>query len=246
MYSGSSFSGYIDGLVPYWSLEVEELFYLLWAPVVLKCSRRAITVFAVAPLIVCPILRGLAHTVHFWEFYGFLTRLDTLAVGGCLALLLKARPRLPRWIPLAAIPPVLAALGWLCAVCGLFRGVEIRSTEMFSILGYSFLALLFGCVIATCVLWESHPALALLRLRPVVYIGTISYTMYLIHVEIFLLLSRLSGVQVLRGMAAMSVTVAVAALSWKYFETPILRLRNWPERWRRSAGTSVTANAGCD
>ncbi len=42
----------------YWSLSVEELFYLIWAPIMLKGSRRMVLLCSVAPLMVCPLLRG--------------------------------------------------------------------------------------------------------------------------------------------------------------------------------------------
>ncbi len=222
------FSKYQYGLGVYWSLAVEELFYLLWAPVVLKGSRRLIVVFAVAPLFVCPILRGLAHTVDWWEGLGFITRFDSLAVGACVALLLRSRPNISKWTLIAPLPPLFICLAWLCIQCGLFRGVEIRSTELFTIFGYSVIALIFACLVASCVRWEGDPWFAVLRLRPVVYIGAISYTVYLAHFFIYVGVSRLLTGDLLRGVVAASLTVALAAFSWKYFESPILRLRDWP------------------
>jgi peptidoglycan/LPS O-acetylase OafA/YrhL len=72
----------------YWSLSVEELFYLVWAPIVLKGSRRAVLFFSVAPLLLCPVLRGLAHvSPHIGEGMGFVFRFDSLSAGGCVALL---------------------------------------------------------------------------------------------------------------------------------------------------------------
>jgi peptidoglycan/LPS O-acetylase OafA/YrhL len=226
-------SRYRNGLGVYWSLAVEELFYLLWAPVMLKGSRRQILVFAITPLILCPILRGLTHTADWFEAFGFITNFDSLAVGGCVALFLRAQPNVSRWTILAPIAPLLFCFGWLCVSCGLFRGTEVRSTELFSIFGYSLLALIFGCVVAACVRWEGSPIFAPLRLGPVLYIGTISYTMYLIHFFLYVAISRLLVGDLLRAVVAASLTVGVAALSWRYFEIPILRLRNWPERERR-------------
>jgi len=239
-----TFSRFIDGLGIYWSVAVEELFYLFWAPLILKCSRRAILVFAIAPIFLCPVLRGLNHTHDYFEYFGFIPRLDTLALGGCLALLLRAKPNISRWVLLAPILPVVLGLGWLCVHCGLLRGVEVRSTELFSVVGYTLLALLFGCVVATCVRCEGHPLLTPLRLKPLIYIGTISYTMYLTHAEIYVIASRVCRGELIRGLASMLATVAVAGVSWKYFESPILRLRNWPERVRRSSGESQVAQAG--
>jgi peptidoglycan/LPS O-acetylase OafA/YrhL len=239
-FAASRFSGYIDGLDSYWSLAVEELFYLLWAPLILKSPRKAIIAVAIAPLFVCPILRGLTHTSGFQEGFGFVTRLDTLAVGGCVALLLRARPNISGWTLVLPIAPLLATLGWLCVHCGLYRGIEIRSTELFAILGYSLLALLFACVIGACVRFRWRTLLAPLRLWPIVYIGTISYTMYLAHFEIYVIVSKFLTGDLVRGLVSALLTIGVGALSWKYFETPILRLRNWP-RDMREGGTEPLA-----
>jgi peptidoglycan/LPS O-acetylase OafA/YrhL len=228
-FAHASSSQYSNGLGVFWSLAVEELFYLLWAPVVLKGSQRLIIVFAVAPVLLCPILRGLTHTVDWYEGFGFITNFDSLAVGGCVALLLRAKPNVSKWTLLAPMPPLLFCFGWLCLCCGLFSGIEVRSTELFSIFGYSLLALIFGCVVAACVRSEGSSLFAPLRWGPVLYIGTISYTMYLVHSVIYVAVAKVLAGDIIRGLLAAFLTIGAAALSWRYFETPILRLRNWPE-----------------
>jgi peptidoglycan/LPS O-acetylase OafA/YrhL len=236
----ADFSLYSLGIGVYWSLAVEELFYLLWAPIVLKTSKKWIGVFAIAPLFLCPALRGLTHTVDWREGVGFIPRFDTLAVGACIALLLKARPAISKWAFLAPILPLSVATIWLSARCGLFRGTEVRSTELFSIFGYSLIALLFGCIVASCVRLEGHSTLSFLRVRPILYIGTISYTMYLVHFETYVGLSHFLGSNLLLGVAATGLTVAIAALSWKYFESPILRYKPYlPFRYASTSPISV-------
>ena len=104
------FPYYSWNLFAYWSLIVEELFYLLWAPVVLKIGKRWIATLALASLVLCPCVRGLTHVVQFEESIGFLTRFDSLAIGACLSLLLRARPGLsPRWL-IAPVPILVAIL----------------------------------------------------------------------------------------------------------------------------------------
>lgn len=224
------FARYKEGLGVYWSLAVEELFYLLWAPIVLKGSKRLIVTFAVAPIFLCPILRGLTHVGPLeTEYLGFITRFDTLAIGACVAIFLRSRPTFAGWKLMTPIVPLSAILLWLCVHCGIFQGVNVCSTESFSIFGYSLIALIFGCLVAGCVQLEGHRALSLLRLKPVVYLGTISYTMYLTHSVIYVSMVRIFASDLLRGLSCATLTIFTAALSWKYFESPILK-------WKQLSG----------
>jgi peptidoglycan/LPS O-acetylase OafA/YrhL len=146
--------GFKDCLGIYWSLSVEELFYLIWAPVILKGTRRLVVFCSVAPLLLCPILRGLAQTSpQIGETVGFVFRFDSLAAGGCVALMFCAAGKgyfeqrsLDRGLVLTIILSSLALLV-LSRSCGVFRGVDVRSTLIFSVFGFTVLAILGATVV---------------------------------------------------------------------------------------------------
>ena len=81
-----------------------------------------------------------------------------------------------------------------------------------------------------------HAIMAALRCRPLVYLGTISYMTYLIHLPMyFIVRSALSRVTTglpeaeaswIVAVCSISATVLFAALSWKYFEGPLLGLKD--------------------
>jgi peptidoglycan/LPS O-acetylase OafA/YrhL len=246
-------------LAVYWSLSVEELFYLVWAPVILMGSRRTIWISSIAPLVVCPILRGMAHTPDFAESFGFLFRFDSLAAGGCVALLFRAVEEgqfgarlLDRGLSIVSMCS-FAGLGFLAWRYGAFREEEIRSTLAFSVIGFSLLAIFFASLVGICA--RSRPNLSMcsrvLQSKPVAYMGTISYTMYLIHMPVYvclqlavlsflgetnaLVLDTNNRLLLLLGILTTLCTVTIAHLSWKYFETPILRLKDqrFPVSFRR-------------
>lgn len=230
-----------SGLWVFWSLSVEELFYLLWAPIVLKGSMRLIVTCSVTPLFVCPALRGLALTSSDFALIAqsFITRFDTLAVGACLALLFVAvdAGRLPdRWVDrasLVAIPVAGVALALLSIRCGLLQNREIRATLGFNLFGYSLLALFFASLVAASVRYSGQRLTRLLRVRALVFLGSISYMLYLIHIPVYVSIGiglvRIGSfprIAIVQGTLAVGSAIGLATLSWRYFETPILKFKD--------------------
>jgi peptidoglycan/LPS O-acetylase OafA/YrhL len=118
----------------------------------------------------------------------------------------------------------------------------VRGTLIFSAFGFTLLAILGAAVVGACVRWSSSPRIIprILRSKAGVYFGTISYMMYLIHLPIYVLIQLMflkyfekgrvfeasSGLVALWGILAVVCTIALAGLSWRYFEAPILRLKD--------------------
>jgi peptidoglycan/LPS O-acetylase OafA/YrhL len=238
---------FTDGFEVYWSLSVEEFFYLIWAPILLKGSRRLVVLCSTVPLFVCPLLRGLAHSVpHIEESIGFVFRFDSLAAGGCIALLMYSiekgfvtRKLFDRGL---AATLGLAFLGLL--VLGKLEGAlhrDVRTTLPFSVIGYSLLAATCASLVGVCARWSGRLGFCstVLKSRPATYLAKVSYTVYLLHLPVYVLvglsLVRLlgrnpvasgTGIDLLCGVLATAAMIGVAALSWKYFEAPILRCKN--------------------
>jgi peptidoglycan/LPS O-acetylase OafA/YrhL len=135
-----------------------------------------------------------------------------------------------------------ALLSWYC---GAFRGVELRTTWVFNTFGFTLLSLLCASVVGACVRWSGSLLIfsRALRSKPIVYLGTISYAMYLTYLPIYVLIQLIflhflgkksglailesnTGLVILQGVLAILSTIGLASLSWRYFETPILRLKD--------------------
>ena len=105
----------------FWSLSVEEQFYLLWPPVLIVClqrgeraGRRLAGRIAVAILLIVPVVRGfsfLSHNPYLHNRGAFHMRADMLMFG-CAAALLEGRAPFERlyraatrawWLPPAAL-----------------------------------------------------------------------------------------------------------------------------------------------
>ncbi|MEO8736185.1 MAG: acyltransferase [Edaphobacter sp.] len=225
----------------FWSLSVEEYFYIVWAPIVLHFSRRSLVWIA---CIVCPVemlLRWLCNsdTSYFAIFFRF----DALLYGALLALLFDywKRRNLRKWSPIPFKVAFTLCMAGLIAIFLRIRpvlGREIRSSLLFEVFGLALISVATTSLIAILILeadsswWLSR----LLRTRPMQFLGTISYTLYLVHCLVYVLIAHalfkmhlpLSSGHLNMIIAVLSSVVAilVARLSWHYLEHPLLRWKD--------------------
>jgi peptidoglycan/LPS O-acetylase OafA/YrhL len=226
----------------YWSLSIEEWFYLLWAPVVLRLPRRAILVVGIAVCLVSAWLRAYATTLDLSYFNLFL-RFDSLIYGGFLAMLVEHWDRhgLPCWRPAAFKGILLGAVAALAAVVAALWPVqhrEIRISGLFEAVGLPLIAIAATAVIGLLLRESGGSAwyARLLRSRAFQFIGTISYTMYLTHLLVMVLVHKLFfhwspsvafGQALVEALVATGLTIVLARFSWHYLEKPLLR---WKDR----------------
>jgi len=218
-----------------WSLAVEEQFYIFAPPLIRFLSPRKLIYVLVGAIIAAPVVR---FAVFRYWFPGTLApayllpcRADTLALGVLLAIAWRNsafRAFLDRQRHSLQLTLLLLFLGFCASIPWMVGDISLfRAT-----LGYSWLAALCGCLLLL-VLTQTHGWLAsIMRWKPLRSLGTISYCVYLIHLTILLLAHQLilhdpPQFHSLKGIAvtilAAVMTVALAALSWRYFEKPLIR-----------------------
>jgi peptidoglycan/LPS O-acetylase OafA/YrhL len=210
---------------------VEEQFYFVWPLVVFLCSGKTLKRVALGILVVVPILRAICTPFLPYEFIYALTpfRMDTLAFGAAIAILEHEDPAFVHSRHrLAAICAIGAfvSLGPLTALPSFRRSAD---TLLFNTLGYSVLGLLFGATVLYALGASRGFGHAILTLRPLRYMGQISYTFYLYHLGVLVLIREHFHSTIVVALLAFGITGAIAAISWPFFESPILR-------WQRSAG----------
>jgi peptidoglycan/LPS O-acetylase OafA/YrhL len=205
----------------FWTLAVEEQFYLAWPLLVFLVPRRRLSAVILILVIAGPLSRLILFLRADALYMTPLTScLDTLGLGALLALRGVADDRLRRVSLYAGLPLFVAS-----AI--LFK---------FSV-GTPFILVVADVIIGLACVWLVAGAArgfggvagTLLDLRPLIYLGTISYGLYVLHLFVLFLIGSALGPTrwLLRLPILIGITIAAAALSWTFFEKPINGLRRY-------------------
>ena len=205
-----------------WSLAVEEQFYLVWPFAVYLLSEAALGWSAAVLVALVPIARWVCTPLFatHWPIYSLTPfRMDLLLVGALLALAwIHHRRTIERYgqYGLALVP---VAVGVLLFLSRRYHVTTNDNTPLANMAIYE--ASLIACT--GIMLWAlSGRWVGVLTLRPVVYLGRISYTVYLIHVTALYLWEKAFHNQWTIAGAAAVMTLIYAALSWRFMELPLL------------------------
>jgi peptidoglycan/LPS O-acetylase OafA/YrhL len=200
-----------------WSLAVEEQFYLIWPLIVRFCTEAQLRKIAIAVVCVSPMLRFYLslHRVNIYS--NTFCRLDGLMAGALLALVIRAHGFAPTkflrraWITLLVAAP-------LALLLEIFPARWI----VFSLTAAASVAFVYLSLFAT-----QNWFRAILTNRFLVYTGIISYGIYLLE-KIPLDAAKILGLDkhpFLSLSITTAATYAIAALSWRLLEKPVLRLK---------------------
>ncbi len=227
-------SGGVGPLGASWSLAVEELFYVFWPLFVRFVPARRLNFGAWIVCLVSPLLR-LFFVSHGWLIYtNPFCRLDGLMAGGLLAILIRKSDFYPgryvarAWLALIIASPLAIAAEVLQARWLTFSFAVVASA------GFVYLAQFSQ--------WNWMKAL--LTNRVLIFSGTISYGLYLLH-KLPEDVMKSAGLQMAHPLATFWASVVisyiVASASWYLFEKPILNLKRFFENNSTRLGESRLA-----
>jgi len=214
-----------------WSLAVEEQFYLLFPLLFISIqklrvprSKQAWLLWGLCVLILawrCGLVMAM-HSESTRIYIATDTRVDSVLFGCALAVwnnpvLDEPTGSSGLW-KFLLLPAALAAL----LICFLFQSTVFRETWYFSIQGAA-LTLVFIAAIR----FHTWPLFRFLNWRPVVFIGTLSYSLYLVHDVLLRAVARLWPQSHAWQRAVISLAASVIA-AWAIYvliEKPCARLR---------------------
>jgi peptidoglycan/LPS O-acetylase OafA/YrhL len=221
----------VIAMAPLWSLAVEEQFYLLWPWVVLRCDNQWLRRIALAMVIVAPLLRAAAtplFSTHFPIFSLTPFRADTLAFGAWVAVAERVDGGWIRSMRRRAFWGLLAS-GSLILILSLSPSFRTSANSvLFNAAGYSLAVTMFGSALIYALGTGQGAVHRVLVWSPLRYLGRISYTFYLYHVAVLVIVSRYVNSTRLRATLGLALTIALAGLSWRFVESQILKRRRTP------------------
>jgi peptidoglycan/LPS O-acetylase OafA/YrhL len=220
-----------------WSLAVEEQFYLLLPAVIWFVSERWLPYFLGSAIVAAPLLR-LYLNLHspyakVASFSLMPSRADALLLGVAAALLVR---RQFFWELLKTQRRVLLA-AWFILLAGLPAFILLRVADpmksfWMSTIGLSWLAFFYLGLLLLALIYTDSWLGRLLRNSWLKSLGTISYGVYMLHwpvlgLTFMLIRHKRPWAESLPEHAlvflAFVLTIAVASVSWNFFEKPLLK-----------------------
>ena len=223
----------------FWSLAVEEQFYLFW-PLVLflvKDLRKAriLTISLILIVLVMRVYIWIQYPGDMVKYYcNTLTRIDSVLMGCLLSIYIKSG----REFSGRTVKIVLGfCLLYFAMSFGVMKNVK-NTNPFFSTIGYTVVSVFFATVIYVFIKGNRQGLQWLQQSYALKYIGKISYGIYVFHIPVYLILSSafmdvfrqdlgLSYLNALLLIAIISLflTILASAVSFHFLEKPILSLK---------------------
>ena len=213
---------------PLWTVSIEEQFYLLWPPLVARLSKRGIAIAAATLLAAGFALRFVlvwlypisAFPTNHIIWCNTVAHIDPIAAGILVAVLLHDKR-----VSVGAIARIsLIVFGVALLAClsnwSLDESYQLRMLP--NLIGFPLIALGASSLLVGVMDWSIAVP------KFLVYLGKISYGLYVFHemgmfIADKLLRSNHGGIHL---VASFAITVGMSILSYRYFESPFLRLKN--------------------
>jgi len=216
-----------------WSVSVEEHYYIIFPLVLLFASRKAVPYLLLSIALASATFRaylyfGLDESTYYSYVYPF-SRLDGLALGGVVAWVVRQgrfRDRLARYdrvlfpSALLLVVALLGLVGW-----GLHRNGH---AHMYS-WGHMALAVAFSLLLLSILLYPGQRQMALLRTEPLRKLGAISYSLYLFHPLVLILVFKFAGEGPARLASLRDLVLLALAITgtWVVAAKVLLPLEQW-------------------
>lgn len=210
-----------------WSVSIEEQFYVCWPLLLRRFGPQSIVRIAVVMFVAAFLGRWLfvlRHSAHSMVWTSTITHLDPFAAGCVLAVALRGeRPTLAGWQTGGLLAFGLAV--W--PLVGLLNGYSGRN----ALVAYPLVTIGSVCLIVACLAHGARTrSRSVLTTPAILYGGRISYGLYVFHSLALTVaeaaIPRAGGAELVpRGAIGATLTLTLAAISYRVLESPFLRLK---------------------
>ncbi len=235
----------------FWSLSVEEQFYILWPLLIFLTPKKHIKKLFLAVILLGPVFRLIITYVYRLHLFPFLSdnmplavyalpfsHLDAFAFGAYISRFKLPHPKpqllfLLFFIPLIGFSASYLSTGDIGEVSALGYawplGNGLKQIWGYSLMDYFFALLIFAVV-------NEGLFVRLLEMKFMRYMGKISYGLYVYHFPVIWFVTRIRDLgitdepiaKLLTLLISFPLTLLIASLSYRYIEKPILDLK---DRW---------------
>jgi peptidoglycan/LPS O-acetylase OafA/YrhL len=225
----------------FWSLAIEEQFYLLWPLAIFLIPRQHLKNFLLLVALAGPIMRlllamiidahvlPLLHRTDLAIYVLPFSHFDAFAIGGYFALYGKSRSGYLVWLSIALVLILGLVTSWLST--GHVQWDELGYAQFMGdsykyVWGYSAVNFVFAYMLVH--IREKAFMPALFENRFLVYLGTISYGLYVFHFPIMLLVysTMQSSPEILQVSTDLLFTIMISMASYELMEKRFINLKD--------------------
>jgi peptidoglycan/LPS O-acetylase OafA/YrhL len=232
----------------FWSLSVEEQFYIFWPLLILRAPEKWLKRLFVGLIVLAPVFRIVYYLIHTYAAFRLFpaeprfalyslpfSHLDAFVLGAYISCFSLPKAK-QQFFWLAILIPIIGFASQYVATGSVGKllafGYPLRLPHGYgfiwgySLLNYFFAILVYGVAREG---WFTR----FLEWRPLRYLGTISYGLYVYHFPIVWFSGRIEDLGIeppllhpLSALIALSATILIASLSFHLIERPILHLKD--------------------
>jgi peptidoglycan/LPS O-acetylase OafA/YrhL len=225
----------------FWSLAIEEQFYLVWPLAVFLLSSSQLKKFLLLVILAAPIMRcllALVINMHFLPVRPYIpldiwvlpfSHVDAFALGGYFALYGKDRSSNFVWAYALLVIAFGVYTSWISTGEIIWErfGYGYRMEDSYKyVWGYTAVDLIFALALVQI---RNKTFMPILFEQPLlVYLGKVSYGLYVFHYPIIWLVyvSMRSFPELARASTALLITIVISAISYEYFEKRFINMKD--------------------
>lgn len=215
-----------NGPGDFWSLAVEEHFYLFWPLLVYFLSRRHLIWASLGIILLSIVIRIILVNFDIGVFYFTPCRFDALAIGSLLAYL-EYRNKLfvyrKYFLNVGIFSFVLLLISWL------FTGGQ--HMDSVQVIKFTIIAVFYGCVVGYLSIQNHQNFMSrIVENRFLVFTGKISYGLYVFHPLIYSFTEKNDSIHPIANLLiSLSLTYLVAFISYEKYEKLFLNFKKYFE-----------------